>query len=644
MNAQTDATLAAQDPVARLDAHLATLGLAVTDLTVDSNGTLTTLDAPSSAKSPTVERSAFPIVRASEVRAEQPELFIHALLGEGGMGRVLAAEQVALRREVAVKVLRDTQDPRANRDLLREAIIAGRLEHPNIVPVYLLGTSPDGAPLFVMRRIEGVPWSKVLTDPTQAPPFFTGLDEDPLAFHLGILGRVCEATHFAHSRGILHRDLKPDNVMLGTFGEVYVVDWGLAVSLVDDPFLPLARDATTLVGTPRYMAPEMTACNPVALSPRTDVFLLGAILYELITQRAPFEGATIHQCLVRSFECSFDELPTSTAEELRAIVHQALERSPDARHTTADQLRRALQDFLQHRTSHALAHEAHTREDTVHALLRDPSRDETALQQAFTECRFGYLQALRAWSENLAAQEGLQRALEQMIAHHLACKNPKSASALLTQLPHPVPSLTLRVETALRAEQESLKRLEALEGFARDQDPTQTMRTRGILLLSMGVFYLALSVATGAAVRAGWMPFGYREAIAAITFNAVISVAASVYVWRTQRPNAAVRRLLLVAMLMGVGLVSHWVVSWILHVPIHVALTQFLWWVSGGWIMVGLLFDRRVIATGLSFGAGAIAVMLWPTLELEIFGVTALLAYGSAAMSWFLPSQTTTMS
>jgi eukaryotic-like serine/threonine-protein kinase len=150
------------------------------------------------------------------------------------MGKVFSAEQVALGREVVVKILKEDSKEESTDMLLREAMIAGRLEHPNVVPVYLLGRSASGEPIFVMRRIDGVSWASVLRDVNTAPGMFAGI-RDPLEFHLDVFLEVCDAVQFAHSRGILHRDLKPSHVMLGAFREVYVVDWGLAVSLGDDP-------------------------------------------------------------------------------------------------------------------------------------------------------------------------------------------------------------------------------------------------------------------------------------------------------------------------------------------------------------------------------------------------------------------------
>ncbi|MCA9573515.1 MAG: serine/threonine protein kinase, partial [Myxococcales bacterium] len=183
------------------------------------------------------------------------------------------------------------------RQLLREARVTGALEHPNIVPVHALLTSEEGAPLMVMKRVEGVAWGDRLraTD--------GGLED--LEQNLRILLQVCHAVHFAHTRGVLHRDLKPHNVMLGEFGEVYVVDWGTAVALRDDvPIegLPKARNVSGVVGTLQYMAPEMVGGSGAELDERSDVYLLGAMLHEVLTGDPPHLGDKVEQLLVRAWQ------------------------------------------------------------------------------------------------------------------------------------------------------------------------------------------------------------------------------------------------------------------------------------------------------------------------------------------------------
>ncbi|MFO0556524.1 MAG: serine/threonine-protein kinase [Polyangiales bacterium] len=608
----------------RFEAHLATLGYSATQLVVDSTGTLATLQPHARTKP-----SQLPVLR-------REDLELTSILGEGGMGRVHAAQQVALHREVAVKMLREESAPDASADLLREAMVAGRLEHPNIVPVYLLGMTPEGSPLFVMRRIEGVSWSKVLANPSAAPAFFSHASDDPLGFHLSIFVRVCEAVHFAHSKGIVHRDLKPDNVMLGAYGEVYVVDWGLAVSLRDeDSMLPLAKHATALAGTPRYMAPEMCACRVEELSERTDVFLLGAILYELIAGRAPFDAPSVMEQLIRAYDSSYEPLASSVEPELARIATQALSRAPSQRHASADELRRAVLDFVQHRASFALSREANQRAEELFALL-DARDHSQRVHELFTECRFGHLQALRAWSGNAAAREGLQRAIERMIDCELSQDNASSAQDLLAQLPERNERLAARVAEAVRAADEKRAKLHALEAFQREADTQSAAGARAKMLLSMGVFWFALSMVAGALDLTGRWPFGYREALAAITLNTLVTAAVSEYVRRNHNPNAAVRRLMLTAVLLGIGLISHWVLALALGMSLNHALVQFLWWIAGGWIGVGMLFDRKIVLTGIALGAGGIAVALWPRWQIFTFGVASMTGYASLAIAWLV--------
>lgn len=202
-------------------------------------------------------------------------------LGEGGMGKVDLLHDEWIGRHVARKSLRPelVKQSKAYRSFFREARIQGQLEHPAIVPVHDLGFHPDGSPYFVMKRIRGRTLSEVLAE-----------GELPLRRVLEAFVRVCLAIDYAHKRGVIHRDLKPDNIMLGDFGEIYVLDWGIAKLHEEHTgeALELERSGesgTTQVpvGTPAYMAPEQVACTEI--DGRTDVFALGAILFEVLTGR-----------------------------------------------------------------------------------------------------------------------------------------------------------------------------------------------------------------------------------------------------------------------------------------------------------------------------------------------------------------------
>jgi serine/threonine-protein kinase len=233
------------------------------------------------------------------------------ILGEiarGGMGAVLRAHDPALGRDVAIKVIlaghRD--DPMIVRRFFDEARLAGQLQHPGVAPVYDLGELPDRRPFFAMKLIEGRTLAALLRerkDPTDDLPRF-----------LRDFEAVCQAVGYAHSKGIIHRDLKPLNVMVGAFGEVQVMDWGLAKVLRRDDEasahasgrlgLPATEGAESqagaVVGTPGYMAPEQVRSETEHIGPRSDVFGLGAILCDILTGAPPFRGKGLMDLLTQA--------------------------------------------------------------------------------------------------------------------------------------------------------------------------------------------------------------------------------------------------------------------------------------------------------------------------------------------------------
>ena len=194
------------------------------------------------------------------------------------------ARQASIDRHVAIKMIR--RDMAADADqrqkFLAEAVVTGDLDHPNIVPIYDLGIDDAGALFYSMKRVKGTPWIKVIRKKS--------LDEN-----LEILMKVADAVAFAHSRGVVHRDLKPENVMLGDFGEVLVMDWGLALLAPRFRHLGSITQSGGMGGTPAYMAPEMASGPLERIGPPSDVYLLGAILYEIITGRPPHAGKDVMQ-------------------------------------------------------------------------------------------------------------------------------------------------------------------------------------------------------------------------------------------------------------------------------------------------------------------------------------------------------------
>ena len=240
--------------------------------------------------------------RAPDVGATSADLRDRYVLGEtigaGGMGEVRLARDERVGRDVAVKRMRAAAPGGdAVARFLREARVQGRLDHPAIVPVHDLGTDERGLPYFAMKRLAGVTLASILD--RQARGDAEALARWPRRQLLGRLAEVCLAVHFAHTRGVVHRDLKPHNVMLGDFGEVYVLDWGIAkvsgeadlrgggIQHADLDTLDSVDGATAagaVLGTPGYMAPEQIRGG--AIDARTDVYALGCILFEILALEA----------------------------------------------------------------------------------------------------------------------------------------------------------------------------------------------------------------------------------------------------------------------------------------------------------------------------------------------------------------------
>src|SRR5262245_50033275 len=181
------------------------------------------------------------------------------------MGEILGAIDDQIGREVAVKRMKRAPSERAQSRFFREACIQGRLDHPAIVPVHELGVDHDGRPFFTMKKLTGTTLSDKL------------LDDEPHLRLLRAFVDVCLAVEFAHSRGVIHRDLKPANIVLGDYGEVYVLDWGIA-KLVDDEE---HTGVGATIGTPGYMSPEQIS-NAADVDERADVYALGCMLFEIL--------------------------------------------------------------------------------------------------------------------------------------------------------------------------------------------------------------------------------------------------------------------------------------------------------------------------------------------------------------------------
>ncbi len=328
----------------------------------------------------------------------------YEILGElarGGMGSILEVYDPALRRTIAMKTVRPdrireassrAEIERQQSRLLAEAQILAQLDHPGVVAIHAVGRDERGRAYFTMKRVQGRDFAQVIS------LYRAGATEWPLARAVRVLVRVCEAVAYAHEKGVVHRDLKPANVMVGRFGEVFVMDWGLAkvtgrpeTALPLEPSLPvepsrapnaaspeteviqtdresgprsgpgspLATEQGFIVGTPGYLAPEQARAESAAIGPRTDVYALGAMLYHLLSGRHPYArerqlaSSELVSFLLAGPPEPLVRLAPHAPEELVAIAEKAMERDPAARYASALELGEELNAWLEGRVVRA---------------------------------------------------------------------------------------------------------------------------------------------------------------------------------------------------------------------------------------------------------------------------------------------------
>ena len=291
--------------------------------------------------------------------AERVEMF--SPIGEGAMCVVRGALDKNLLRPTAAKLLHPelSKDLNTRRRMIEEAQITAQLDHPNIVPVYELGETDGGELYFTMKVVDGL----TLTEVFQASPSGER-SEGKLLDLLQIFIKVCDALAFAHSHGVVHRDLKPDNIMVGEFGEVYLMDWGIAklrsqLSDVESEDASAGRRGrpriTSMdgkyVGTPYYMSPEQAFGDHASTDERSDIFAMGAILYEALTNAPPFDGERLMEVLHLAQACRVtppqELVPHALPPALCAVAMKAMSVKPEHRYQTARELKADVLAFIQ---------------------------------------------------------------------------------------------------------------------------------------------------------------------------------------------------------------------------------------------------------------------------------------------------------
>ena len=321
------------------------------------------------------------IADANSTQTEGVDYQIQDKLGDGGMGVVYSALQTAVNRIVAIKTRKagKSEDEASRRQFFYEAEVTAELDHPNIPPIYELGRTEDGTLFYAMKLIRGVEWQKSLRKKTREE-------------NLEIFGKIADAVAFAHSKNVIHRDLKPDNVMLGTFGEVYLTDWGLAVNLSK-------MKGVDFGGTPEFMAPEMARNQRDQIGKHSDIYLLGAILYQIVTGTPPHMGRNQKDRLRAAIRNEIT--PTEKDDPLLNIARRAMETDSSHRHASVAELQEAIHEVNRHAESIALAHRS---DELAEAAAQSQDYDR------FTRAIFGFRDAVEMWDGNKTAKVGLQNA------------------------------------------------------------------------------------------------------------------------------------------------------------------------------------------------------------------------------------------
>lgn len=515
------------------------------------------------------------------------DLEVVGLLGEGGMGRVLLARQHSLQRDVAVKTARELASAPAALAILAEGAINGRLEHPSIMPVHALGVDVAGRPAIVMKRVEGVAWSELAEDPSH--PGWEGWDgdaDDRLPGHLAIFGQVCNAVRYAHSRGVVHRDIKLDNVLIGRFGDVYLADWGVAAEM--------GTATPQLCGTPGYMAPEMV--DGRAIDERTDVYLLGATLHEILTGQLRHAGASAVEALLRARESPPADYGEHVPPELGRLMNQACHVEPVERFADAGALREAVQDYLTHREAGAMADAGVERVARLEALLEEGARDESGLatiERTIAEARFGLEQSLERWPENARAAEARDR--------------------LMT------------IIEARRA------RAAELERTARERDPTVSVGARAAALLLFGIFGTTLTVFAlmSSADPPPWALIFYPSAVLVATAVGVLLLRRRIMTTDYNR-HFVYGLLLLLVILVGMRATGVWMGD-----TIDEHIVRDSWVMVAGFGLMGIALARWVFWVAAAYVLSVVLCIAMPAHSFQIFlAITTVVTFGAAYGQW----------
>jgi serine/threonine-protein kinase len=410
-------------------------------------------------------------------------------LGEGSMGEVMMVRDQRILRDVAMKRLHPEHHavrPDLRDRFLREARVQGQLEHPSVVPVYDIGVDHEGREYFTMKRVRGRTLEQVVKGLRENDPEY--VDKYSRRKLLTAMSRICLSVAFAHERGVVHRDLKPSNIMLGDYGEVHLLDWGIAKVIgVEDPVyedqVDLSNDrvqrteAGFVVGTPGYMAPEQARGETRTYAGRSDIYSLGAMLFEAMTLERLHDQPEVENILLStvqgvearpSVRCPHMELPI----ELDEICAKATALNPEQRYSSAREMNEAIEKLL------------------------DGDRDTTRRAEIAAEHTANAKAALALARRGGVNADGQHRRAVGELLQALALE-PNNAEARATMV-------QLLLEPVERLPDEAYAELQEVNRL----DRARASRANGWAYLTwMGTLPLMLAMGVRSPVKLGWLGF-----------------------------------------------------------------------------------------------------------------------------------------
>lgn len=556
------------------------------------------------------------------------------LIGMGGMGVVHEVEQRWLRRAVAVKTPRsgDGAEAEFNAERLeREARVLARVEHPNVLPVYELTRTEEGVPQVFMKRIEGIAWHRLLEGGEHAL-----LPEGPmrrLVFHVQILVSVCDAVAHAHRCGVVHLDLKPANVMIGLHGEVYLLDWGVAMGVdrVLTPWLPGVEELEHPVGTPTHMAPEMARGKMNELSRRTDVFMLGATLHQILTGEPPNLADDLEGALECAARAAPPVLPSSVPEDIRQVCSRAMKRKPGERYADGGELAAALRACLLHRAATMVTARASLELRQLAVLLEAEEPEVSAIEASQAAARLGFEEGLARWADNGTAGRGLRDLAAMLVSHYLRVGDLRAARAALQGVVEAPAGLSEQVDAAEARRTNELSVAATFSEAAADERASDHARLR--LLAVHSVLGLVL---VGTLAWFGFEPgFPHWQAhlVFALAYTMVFPIGAAL-LREALLPNAASVRMHRTGIGIGLVMIVDRVMAglsglepaqWLAADTVMLALTVGL---------MGLFSETSTKLATATLLAGTVGCLVWPAGAGLVMMGSALFGTGLVFRGW----------